>query len=191
MIGPWKAVAGLALCATALTACVSPGGDSKDEMRASAMRMHDEVLARATAIWPGLQGEIDGAAGYGVFDTAVLKILIVGTANGYGVIADNASATRTIMDNFTIALGPGVELSRSNAIVVFHTREALEAALDGDDGWDFGAAAMIGLEIGDVGGDASTSSISDEASTYRDMDYGIGIHASIFWLDMDPSEDAN
>ena len=191
MKSPWKTIAALALCATALTACVSPSGDTKDQQLASAMAMHDAVLARATAKFDGLQAEIDNAAGYAVFETGVLKILIVGTAGGYGVVVDNSTAVRTIVDNFAIALGPGVELSRANAVIVFHTKEALQAALDGDDGWDFGASAMIGLEIGDVGGDASTSSIGTQSSTYRDMDYGVGIHASVFWLDSDPDEELN
>lgn len=187
----WKTIGGLVLCAAALGACVSPSGDTRDEKRASAMTMHDEVLARAHTYWPDLQGEIDAGTGYAVFDSGVLKILIVGTANGYGVVVDNETGKRTIVDNFTIALGPGIELSNSNAVVVFHTPEALAAALDGEDGWDFGASAMLGFEIGDFGGDTSTNSLDEHSSTYRDMNYGVGIHASVFWLDSDPDEELN
>ena len=184
-------LAALALCATALTACVSPSGETESARLASAAAMHDDVLERATSKYDDLQTVVDGAVGYATFDTGVIKILIVGTASGYGVVVDNATGDRTIVDNFSIALGPGIELSRSNAVIVFHTREALEAALDGEDGWDFGGSAMIGLEVGDVGGDASTTSIGEQSSSYRDMDYGIGIHASVIWLDSDPDDELN
>ncbi len=186
-----KAIACLALCATTLAGCVSPDGDTRDQQYASAMRMHDDVLETATKKWPELQAEIDGSVGYAVFDTGVLKIFIIGTANGYGVVVDNASGVRTIVDNFAIELGPGIELSNTNGIIVFHTKEAFDAAMDPESGWEFGGSAMLGLEFGDFGGDIGATSVGGETSSYRNMENGIGIHASIFWLDSDRDEDLN
>ena len=178
------------LCALLLqTACVSPHGDTVDAQRGSALLMHDQVLETATKRWPQLQKEIDGAAGYAVFDTVVMKILIVGTANGYGVITDNATQAKEFVNTFTIALGPGLEASRSQGVIVLHTPEAVRAASKGE--WDFGADASIGLQIGDFGGDTSTASTGGHATAYRNMDYGLALHASIFWMKVSADEKLN
>jgi lipid-binding SYLF domain-containing protein len=174
----------VAICAIALSACAAPGA-SDDAQRAATMRMHDEVLAAATARWPVLQDQIDRSDGYAVVNGGVLKVFLLGLSSGYGVIMDQGTRTPTMIDTFGISLGPGIEFSNTSGIVVFHTREALDAALSGDAGWVFGGTASLGLEIGDFGGDLAAAGVSGATSTYRNMEYGIGIHAQVFLLDVD------
>jgi len=171
------------------TACLSPHGETVAEQQGSAMLMHDQVLEEATARWPELQGQIDGAAGYAVYDTIVMKILIVGVANGYGVVVDQATGTKEHIDNFVLALGPGVEASRTHGVVILHTKEAVKAASAGE--WDFGGDASIGLQFGDFGGDTSAASTGGTSTVYRNMDYGLMLHASIFWLKSSGDDELN
>jgi hypothetical protein len=168
------------------TACLSPAGETVDAQRASAMKMHDRVLAQTTKRFPELQGQIDQAAGYAVFDTGVIKILIVGTASGYGVVVDQKAGTRTIVDDFVIALGPGIELSNTVGVAVLHTPEAVEAGE-----WDFGADASIGFQIGSFGGDTSAIAMHEGSTMYRDMNNGIQLHASVFWAKIAEDEELN
>jgi len=188
MIRQLQAIGLVALGATVLSACAAPGA-SVDAQRGAIMRMHDDALEKATAKWPGLQSEIDSAYGYGIVNAGVVKALFVGLSSGYGVIVDQEARTHTMIDTFALSLGAGVELSNTNGVVVFHTREALDAALAGDTGWVFGGSAGLGIEAGSLGGDFAVVGLGGDTSTYRDMRYGLGVHIMFLGLDVDVATD--
>jgi lipid-binding SYLF domain-containing protein len=182
-------LAPIALCAVAASACMSPHGDTVEEKRGSVQEMRRIVLEKAYEEEPELKSKIMSAAGYAVFDTAVTKILIIGTGNGYGLIVDNTTGAETITENFGIAVGPGIELSHTYGIAILNTQAALDAALSGD--WNFGGTALLGFKFGDFGGSLDTLDLGGGADNYRLFQTGIGIHASLVWVDMDRDDELN
>ena len=96
-----------------------------------------------------------------------------------------------MIDTFALSLGAGAELSNTNGVVVFRSREALDAALAGDSGWMFGGSAGLGIEAGSLGGDFAVAGIGGDTSSYRDMRYGLGIQAMFFGIDVDLDTDLN
>ena len=177
----------VALAATSLPACKAPGA-TKDAKRGAIMRMHDEALERATHKWPHLDNMIDESHGYAVVNGGVLKAFFVGLSSGYGVVVDQNQRTHTMIDTFALSLGPGFELSNTNGIVVFHSKEGLELAKKGELGWVFGGTAGLGIEVGDLGGDWAIAGVSGATTSFRDMRWGLGIHAQFFGMDTDLNE---
>jgi hypothetical protein len=179
--------AALVAVAALATACVSPSGDTPDQMRASARAMHDETLAQAKAKHADLGGALAGAPGYVVFDTWVSKILIVGWANGYGVLVDNRDGSQTVIDNFTVAVGPGIELARVGGVLVLHDNESVDGVKAGVT--EFGGDAEAAFQFGDFGGAARGMATGPSSTQYPVFNGGVALHASIFWAFLSPDED--
>jgi len=179
----------LVALAVPMTACMTPHGDTVEEKQGSVMAMRDIVLEKAIAENPAIEKSIADAAGYAVFDTVVAKILIVGFANGYGLLVDNATGEDTILDNFAVAVGPGIEISHTYGLAILPTKEAVQAVASGE--WNFGGAAMLGFKFGDFGGAIGGTDLGGEIDSYRLFDTGVAIHASLVWVDLDIDEDLN
>ncbi len=179
MFGNSVRVVALAAIAMSAAACVSPGGDTRDQKWQSAHAMRDEYLQIARSDEPGLEAALAAAPGYLVMDTFVLKILIIGTANGYGVLVDNRDHTETIVDHRTLAIGPGVEVARVGGVIVFHDAAALDAFKEGLT--EFGAEAAAALKFGDFGGSVRGNTTGSSTTNHELFVGGVALHASIFW----------
>jgi lipid-binding SYLF domain-containing protein len=178
----------LFLAVVAVAGCVSPNGDTPAQQRDDIRAMREESLQQAYAKWPELKDTIAKAPGYAVVNNGIIKILIIGTAKGYGVVTD-ASGNETFVNDFVIAVGPGIEVGSSRGILVFHDPVVMKAFCDGQ--WDFGADADAAFKFGDFGGAATTHSVGGAVDTHRVFQNGVGLHASIFWLHSGTDEDYN
>jgi lipid-binding SYLF domain-containing protein len=181
-------LAPLLLAVVAAAGCVSPAGETPDEQRADIRAMREESLQQAYEKWPELKNDIAKAPGYAVMNNGICKILLIGTAKGYGVVTDS-TGQETFVNDFAIALGPGIELASSRGIFVFHDAVAMKAFCDGQ--WDFGADADAAFKFGDFGGALTTHSVGDVVDTHRVFQNGVGLHASVFWLHSGIDEDYN
>lgn len=172
--------------AASAAGCVSPEGETVDAQRADVRAMRDESLAQAYAKWPELQQKIQTAPGYAVMNNGITKILIVGWARGYGITMDKAGK-ETFVDDFVVAVGPGIELASSRGVFVFNDPAALEAFKSGQ--WDFGADADAAFKFGDFGGAAIAADQGGSVDVYRVFQNGVGLHASLFWFHSGIDED--
>jgi hypothetical protein len=172
--------------AAAAAGCVSPSGNTPEEQRADIRAMRDESLQQAYAKWPELKDDIAKAPGYAVMNNGIIKILIIGTAKGYGVAVDKYG-TETFLNDFVIAVGPGIEVGSSRGVIVFHDPVVMKAFCDGQ--WDFGADADAVFKFGDFGGAAIANDQGGPVEVYRVFQNGVGLHASIYWLHTGTDED--
>ena len=124
--------------------------------------------------------------GYAVMNNGITKILIVGWAKGYGITMDKAGK-ETFVDDFVVAVGPGIELASSRGVFVFNDPAALEAFRAGQ--WDFGADADAAFKFGDFGGAAIAADQGGAVDVYRVFQNGVGLHASLFWFHSGIDED--
>lgn len=187
MIGNSVRVAALAAIAFTAAACVSPDGDTPTQQWQSARAMRDEYLQTARSDYPELQAKLSSAPGYLVADTFVTKILIVGTANGYGVLVDNRDQTETVIDNFTLAVGPGIEVARIGGVIVFNDAAVLDEFKKGLT--EFGADAEAAFKFGDFGGAARATDMGSATENYPIFVGGVALHASIFWAFLSQNEE--
>jgi hypothetical protein len=168
--------------------CVTPAGETPEEWRADIRHMRDESLAQAYEKWPELKADIAKAPGYAVVNNGICKILIIGTAKGYGIAVDN-TGRETFVNDFAIALGLGIECGSSRGIIVFHDPVAMKEFCDGM--WDFGGEADLAFKFGDFGGALMGNSHGGAVSTYRVFQNGVAIHASVYWLHSGTDPDYN
>lgn len=187
MMGTHVRVAALAAIALTAAACVSPSGDTPEQKWQSARSMRDEYLQIAKSDDTSLEAKLASAPGYLVADTFVMKILIIGSANGYGVLVDNRDHSETILDNFTLAVGPGIEIARIGGVIVFNDAAALDEFKKGLT--EFGGDAEAAFKFGDFGGAARATDMGSATENYPLFVGGVALHASIFWAFLSHNEE--
>lgn len=187
MIGHFVRAASLAAIALAAAACVSPDGDTPAQQWQSARAMRDEYLQMAKADDTSLEAKLAAAPGYIVADTFVMKILIIGTANGYGVLVDNRDHSETILDNFVLAVGPGIEIARIGGVIVINDAAVVDELKKG--ATEFGGDAEAAFKFGDFGGAARAVDMGSATENYPLFVGGVALHASIFWSFLSHNEE--
>jgi hypothetical protein len=134
----------VALTILALAAgCSSIPVDQRDEARGQIVRSGDEITTQFVNEIPGLGQDIAAAAGYFTARISGGKVL-VGGANGVGVLVDNATSARTFMNVTLVDVGVALGGGTDRVLAVFETREALEKFRHGIRKFGFGAKAGIG-----------------------------------------------
>ena len=139
------------------TACASPSGSSIEQQRANARSMRTEALEQFYGARPGLRSAVQGAAGYAVFSSVNVQLLLVGGGQGYGIAHDNRSGRDTYMSMAQLGLGIGAGAKDFRVLFVFDNEVAYRRFVE--EGWEFGAdadAAVIADERGVQGGVAGT-----------------------------------
>jgi hypothetical protein len=181
--------ASLAAIVLGSAACVSPSGDTPNQQWQSARAMHDEYMQLAKADDPELASALATAPGYFVMDQFVLKILLLGTSSGYGVLVDNRDGSMTVLDNFTLALGPGIEIARIGGVGVFADAAALDEVKAGVT--EFGGDAEAAFQFGDFGGAARATDTGPAVENYPIFIGGVALHASVFWAFLSRDDEMN
>ncbi len=169
----------LLLTVPVLVGCMSPDGETVEDRREYVRNMRDAAIDQSIEDWPELSGELGGAVGYMVFESLNTKILLAGTASGYGLLVDNATGEESFLCHTSITLGPGFEIGTIRSVFVITDREVFEYFKTED--WEFGAAANAGFVIGDFGGAVTGVTIGDGIKEYRTFTQGVSLFASLFW----------
>ena len=166
------------LAASLLTGCVTAKGASRAEKIAYIQKMRDEALKDLAAGKPETRSMLRDLPGYAVFDSAAIKILMMGTGNGYGVVVDTKTGRETYMKAAQLSVGLGAGLKRTRTIVFFRSREAMKFMTD--KGWSGGAQATAAIKAGDQGGAAGgRESVERDMLIYQLTDAGVDLTASI------------
>src|SRR5262245_20190659 len=66
-----------------------PKGESAGEQKANIRKQREEMLAELYASNPQIKKIIRKSAGYATFTQMNVNLLLLATANGYGVVVDN------------------------------------------------------------------------------------------------------
>jgi roadblock/LC7 domain-containing protein len=87
----------LALASSAQAFLFGPQGDSNAEKKANIRKQRDEMLAQLYATNPDMKRVLKKAAGYTTFKQVSVNLLMLATANGYGVVVDNQARKEIFM----------------------------------------------------------------------------------------------
>jgi lipid-binding SYLF domain-containing protein len=139
----------LAFAATALAWPFGPKGDSKAEKKAAIRQQRDEMLAQLYAANPAMKKVIKQAAGYATFKQVNVNLLLLATANGYGVVVDNPTRKETFMRMGSLGGGVGAGVKDVRVIFVFHDPQVMKQFIQ--EGWQFGGQADAAAKYQDTG----------------------------------------
>ena len=158
----------LALAATAVHAA------STEEERADIRSMAQEALADLYAQSPGAKGVVEGAVGYGVFSNFGLKILVMGSGKGKGLVVEKSTKKETFMDMVEVQAGLGFGAKKFRQVWVFKTKTALDRFIDS--GWELGAQTTVAAEHNGEGASmAGAIAINPDVWVYQMTDEGLAV----------------
>jgi lipid-binding SYLF domain-containing protein len=164
----------LILVSMLLTCALTAAAKSKEEKQAEARKKADQTLARLYKAKPSAQAAIKNAAGYAVFNSSGVKILVAGGGKGNGVAVDNGSQKVTYMKMREVQAGFGMGAKKFSTIFVFETRAALEKFINS--GWEFGGQTTAAAKTGDGGGSyQGAASVSEGVWMYQMTDKGLAL----------------
>lgn len=126
-----------------------PKGDNPDEKKANVRKQRDEMLADLYSTKPALRETLEKAAGYATFKHLNVNLLLVATANGYGVVVDNKTGKETFMRMASLGGGVGAGLKDVRVVFVFHDPALMKQFVN--EGWQFGGQADAAAKYKDTG----------------------------------------
>ena len=147
---------------------------SKEEKQAELRKKAQATLARLYKDRPSAEGAIKKAAGYAVFNSGGVKILVAGGGRGQGIAVDNSSQRVTYMKMREIQAGLGMGAKKFSTIFIFETKAALEKFIN--NGWDFGGQTTAAAKTSDSGGSLQgAASVAEGVWMYQLTDKGVAL----------------
>lgn len=159
----------VALAAGAHGALFGPKGDDATEKKASIRQQRDEMLAQLVAANPGMKDTLRKAAGYATFKQVSVNLLLLASANGYGVLMDNQAKKETFMRMASLGGGVGAGVKDLRVIFIFHDPAVMKQFVE--QGVQFGGQADASAKYQDTG-------ISGEQTVKASVDYKDGTVAA-------------
>jgi lipid-binding SYLF domain-containing protein len=165
-----------------------PDGDKPEEQRQTIQKMRQETLADLYTYAPHAKDEIREAAGYAVFSNTGINLLVVSTANGWGVAHNNKTGKDTYMKMFSGGVGYGAGVKDFRGIFVFATQATLTHFIN--EGWQGGAQADAAAKSADKGAAIATAiDVAPGIKLYQLTESGIALQATVqgtkYWKDDD------
>jgi len=158
-----------------IMACViNVTAKTKEEKRAELRKNAQATLARLYKARPSAEAAIKRAAGYAVFNSSGVKILIAGGGKGKGIAVDNAKQKVVYMKMREVQAGLGMGVKKFSTIFVFETKNALEKFINS--GWEFGGQSTAAAKTGSGGGSyQGAASVSEGVWMYQLTDKGLAL----------------
>lgn len=130
-------------------ALFGPRGNDSAEKKASIRQERDDMLAQCAALSPTTKDTIQKAAGYATFKQISVNLLLLASANGYGVLVDNKTGKETFMRMASLGSGVGGGVKDLRVIFVFHDPAVMRQFVE--QGVQFGGQADASAKYQDAG----------------------------------------
>ena len=149
-----------------------------DEQRREIDTMAQQTLTELYQQVPSAKGAVKSAAGYGVFSNFGMKIFVLGTGSGEGVVVGKKSKKKTYMKMAQVGGGLGMGVKKFKLVFLFDTPAALSSFVDS--GWEFGGTAEAAAKWGKKGGALEHAlSIMPGVWVYQLTDKGVAVDVMI------------
>ena len=142
----------LALASSAQAWPFGPKGDSNAEKKANIRKQRDEMLTQLYTTNPDMAKVLKKATGYATFKQVNVNLLLLATANGYGVVVDNKTHKETFMRMGSLGGGIGAGLKDVRVIFVFHEAKVMKQFIE--EGWQFGGQSDAAAKYQNTGASA-------------------------------------
>ncbi|HKO99877.1 MAG TPA: YSC84-related protein [Pyrinomonadaceae bacterium] len=163
--------------AVLVSSAVPMAAKSKEEKQAELRQKAAATLERLYKSRPSARAAVKNAAGYAVFNSGGVKILVAGGGRGQGIAVDNGSKKVVYMKMREIQAGLGMGAKKFSTIFVFETKSALERFINS--GWEFGGQTTAAAKTGDGGGSLQgAASVSPGVWMYQLTDKGVALEVT-------------
>ena len=175
-----------------LTGFFGPDGDNPDEQRQTIQTMKQDTLKDLYQYHPAAEKKVANSAGYAVFSNVGINLLLLSTANGYGVAHNNETGKDTYMKMWSGGVGIGAGVKDFRGVFVFTTNEAFETFVES--GWQAGAQADAAAKAGEKGGAADSAiDVAPGVELYQLTENGLALQATVqgtkYWKNDDLNDD--
>ncbi len=171
----WAIGLGLVLTLS-LTTVPSLASDKKEieQKKAEIRKMAKETLNRLYQVQPGAKKTISKSAGYAVFSNFGMKIFLVGSGTGKGIVFDNKTNKQTFMKMIEGQIGLGFGAKKFRLVWVFENQTDVNKFINS--GWEFGGQSSAAAKLGDQGGAfAGAMSVTPGIWLYQLTDDGLAL----------------
>ncbi len=153
---------------------------ARDEIRANAGKALEQFYASD----PKIKEQVARAAGYGVFNTYGVS-LVLGGAGGTGLVHENATKKDWYMRVAQASAGAQLGAAQNETLIVFPTKKSLTDFVE--KGWvgsatGGGSAGAVGKSTGGGGG-VGTGGTSIYTMTKNGLQAGGGVEGAKYWKD--------
>jgi lipid-binding SYLF domain-containing protein len=174
-----------------LTGFFGPDGDNPDEQRKTIQTMKQDTLNDLYTYHSAAKESVANAVGYAVFSNTGINLLLLSTANGWGVAHNNGTGKETYMKMWSGGVGVGAGVKDFRGIFVFTTKDAFETFVES--GWQAGAQADAAAKAGEKGGAADSSiDVAPGVELYQLTKNGIAVQVTVqgtkYWKNDDLNE---
>ena len=132
-----------------------PKGDDSAQKRANIRTQSEKMIAQLVAGNPQLKEKLKTAAGYATFSQFNLNLLLLSTANGYGMVVNNQNGKDTFMRMASLGYGVGAGIRDMRVIFIFNSPSIMKQFVD--QGWQFGGGADVSAKYQNTGVSADQS----------------------------------
>jgi lipid-binding SYLF domain-containing protein len=148
--------------------------ESKEEERADVRKMANETLDSLYKEQPSARKVVEKAAGYGVFSNFGLKIFVLGSGKGKGIVINKKNNKEIFMKMLEAQAGLGFGAKKFKQVWVFKSQKALNDFVN--KGWEFGGQVTAAAKAGEKGGDlAGAIAIDTDILLYQLTDTGLAL----------------
>lgn len=138
-----------ALGLIAFSGCYKAQGNTKADKQAYIRNMSNQALADLYKEKPSVKDRLGKAVVYATFSNLNIKILALGSGQGYGMAVDNATKKTTYMRMMELGGGLGLGVSDFRAVMIFHDKKAFKNFLE--TGMEFTGKAGAEAQSGEQG----------------------------------------
>jgi lipid-binding SYLF domain-containing protein len=148
----------------------------------------EETLEDLYKIKPEAKDVLKRAHGYAVFVNFSMKIMLVGTGNGRGIVHDNKTGKDTYMRMLQAGAGFGFGVNDFRAIFVFDDRQVMDNFINS--GWSFGGDVSAAAKNEEDGAATSGAiAVAPGVRVYQLTKNGLAATAMVngtkYWIDAD------
>lgn len=177
-------IAGL-FAACLIGGCSTAPKKTPEDHRQAILKVRDDTLEEFYQLKDSARAEIESAPGYAVFNSAGIKLLVVGAGGGRGVVVDNRSGENTFMNMAEFGAGLGLGIKDVRVVFIFHDAAALDDFLI--NGVTIGASADAAVKFDDKGDAGSGEIVLNDMSIYQITDNGLALELMVtgtkYWPD--------
>ncbi len=171
--------------------CAQATDPKVEKKRQELKAMSQDTLTRLYKVKPEAKKFLENAAGYAVFSSTGVKILVGGSGRGQGVAINNKTKKEIFMKMLELQAGIGMGVKKFRLVFVFENEAALNRFIDS--GWEFGGQADAAVKT-DKNKGASTAgavSVSEGVWVYQLTDKGVALELTAKGTKYSKDDDLN
>ena len=152
--------------------------ESVEEKREEVRKMAAETLAKLYELQPSAKTAIEQSAGYAVFSNFGLKILVLGSGKGEGIVVNKQTGKETFMKMLELQAGLGLGVKRFSVVFVFENEGVLNKFINS--GWEFGGQSTVAAKLDEEGGAfTGAATVSPGVWVYQITKDGLAVELTV------------